>query len=396
MLQPQENDVTSNTHIHDAFKRLKDAINIKSTTWTPTIFIPSSHFKVDLNGNIISHDDIDSLLSCKIDIVKLLMLPNEDRDKLRKQRQYPKNAIFQIEGYKDLADKDKVIQLITTAARESGSNLIKYSSRKSKNSEHRLYETHLSCAQRKLGKAATALSFEDGKLQTIQKKRSSSKRPTTKECVCNFSISVICSAKDKKWYIVSTRKSKRGTSSLQHEHHIPLDPNHRKCHKNDMPTDANKCIQTMIDTGSSNNIVDNHDMPTDYVSDECDIIRNSMSDDEGKQNYISSPCLGSFGNINSQMSQGSVVLETLLKPQEVNSIEGGDLYNNTVACLATIKTNEQRIEWEEFLRTFSAKNIRENNPSFATNRVNRGTIMFGVDESGPPDSGKRKKARYEM
>ena len=96
------------------------------------------------------------------------------------------------------------------------------------------------------------------------------------------------------------------------------------------------------------------------------------------------------------MSQGSVVLETLLKPQEVNSIVGSDLYNNTVACLATIKTHDQRIEWEEYLRTFSAKNIRENNPSFATNRVNRGTIMFGVDESGPPDSGKRKKARYEM
>jgi len=144
-------------------------------------------------------------------------------------------------------------------------------------------------------------------------------------------------------------------------------------------------------------IVDKHDMPTDYVSDdECNILRDSMSDDEGKQSHISSSCIGSFGNVHSQMSQGSVVLETLLKPQEVNSIEGGDLYNNTVACLATIKTNEQRIEWEEFLRTFSAKNIRENNPSFATNRVNRGTIMFGVDESGPPDSGKRKKARYEM
>jgi len=54
---------------------------------------------------------------------------------MRTEIQYPRSAIFQIEGYKDLADKDKVIQLITTAARESGSNLIKYSSRKPKNSE---------------------------------------------------------------------------------------------------------------------------------------------------------------------------------------------------------------------------------------------------------------------
>ncbi len=57
--------------------------------------------------------------------------------------------------------------------------------------------------------------------------------------------------------------------------------------------------------------------------------------------------------------------------------------------MSTIKTINQRKRFIDFLREEGARNICENNPSYSTE--GRGTLMLGSDESGRPDSGKRRK-----
>ena len=66
-----------------------------------------------------------------------------------------------------------------------------------------------------------------------------------------------------------------------------------------------------------------------------------------------------------------------------------------MSYLDTIKTLSQVQRFEEFVRSETARNIRENNPKYL-DKERRGMLMYGMDESGKPYSGIRKKQRYEL
>ena len=96
------------------------------------------------------------------------------------------------------------------------------------------------------------------------------------------------------------------------------------------------------------------------------------------------------------LSQQSIELEKIVeRHNELEDIhqKGGDLSNRVEAFMSTIKTVEQKNRFIEFMRSESARNTQENNPSYKNDSV--GTLILGSDESGKVDSGKRRLYSYE-
>ena len=93
------------------------------------------------------------------------------------------------------------------------------------------------------------------------------------------------------------------------------------------------------------------------------------------------------------LSQRSLEYEALMSNSEEKHKKGDDLYNLVESTISTIRTVEQRNKFVAFLREFSAANVSNNNPNYANGK--HGTTMLGSDESGRPESSKRRRQFYE-
>ena len=91
------------------------------------------------------------------------------------------------------------------------------------------------------------------------------------------------------------------------------------------------------------------------------------------------------------LSQGSQEVETLVQQGIQEPQKGDNLWNLVQSTISTIKTYEQRVNFEDTMRSIAARNIAQNNPSYKSG----GLTMLSMDESGKSDSAKRKRQSYE-
>ena len=75
----------------------------------------------------------------------------------------------------------------------------------------------------------------------------------------------------------------------------------------------------------------------------------------------------------------------------VSAASGGDLYNRVQTFITTIRSHDQCVRCEDFLRNEHGRNVMENNK----HKIMDGTIMSGADTSGPIESGKRRTYNHE-
>ena len=111
-----------------ALDEIKQAFD-HAKVWDPIICLPSHHFVEDTEGNysVTVSSSNNKATTCNIDIIKLMRMSQQDieiiQEQLHSQYDYPKKAIFRIQGVKGIEDKVKVKDIFLAAAKEKGSDL---------------------------------------------------------------------------------------------------------------------------------------------------------------------------------------------------------------------------------------------------------------------------------
>lgn len=72
-----------------------------------------------------------------------------------------------------------------------------------------------------------------------------------------------------------------------------------------------------------------------------------------------------------------------------------ELFHKFRSLIGSVRTYEQYQRLDKLLNEEHGRNIAENNPSYVLPLSQRGTLMFGSDESGKIETGKRRKYVYE-
>ena len=75
--------------------------------------------------------------------------------------------------------------------------------------------------------------------------------------------------------------------------------------------------------------------------------------------------------------------------------KGDNLHNYTMQVMDSIRTPLQREKFHNFLVSFHAENLAENNPQYSDPKKRNGTIMLFADESGKADCAKCHRLWYE-
>ena len=293
--------------LSSTFHDLQESIK-KSSTWTPSIILPSSHFKKD-HGSAVNSNHVGSRnnnSTTNIDVIKLLA-SFSDNDQMATPSKYPGNAAFLIEGFSGVGAKDDVKAFVIHAAKLSGTALSTYSS-KTGRSNHRLYELVLSCVKHKFHSGVNKFTFNDDNLQasgTIiekehqsssikgksrsatqklantttsntayhhprnvkhhapaassrrpgQKNRTSSTLAASEDARCLFCLpTIFCSVIDAKWYI----SAELGKRSLEHTHHLPLDASDLRTHSMTVTQEVKDVATQLLEDGATNGVVINN------------------------------------------------------------------------------------------------------------------------------------------
>ena len=149
--------------LSSTFHDLQESIK-KSSTWTPSIILPSSHFKKDHGSAVNSHHvGSGNNNTTDIDIIKLLA-SFSDNDQMMTPFKYPGNAAFFIEGFSGVGAKDDVKAFVMHAVKLSGTALTTYTSKNSR-SKHCLHKLVLSCVNHKFHSGDNNFTFKDDNLQ---------------------------------------------------------------------------------------------------------------------------------------------------------------------------------------------------------------------------------------
>jgi hypothetical protein len=141
-------------------------------------------------------------------------------------------------------------------------------------------------------------------------------------------------------------------------------------------------------------------MGTEYT-----IKKVSCADD--KDDEVEDACSGmeltgtaSMGNGSQSfgfLSQNSEYLENMVRETNNRAIVKNDdeLFHKFRSLIGSVRTYEQYQRLDKLLNEEHGRNIAENNPSYVLPLSQRGTLMFGSDESGKIETGKRRKYVYE-
>ena len=106
--------------------------------------------------------------------------------------------------------------------------------------------------------------------------------------------------------------------------------------------------------------------------------------------------LGAGTTSTAVLSQQSQVMESNVKLSSSSTIrslirQGDSIYNMTQQVIESIKTEKQKQKFIDFLSTFHADNLAENNPQYSDPAKRKGLLMLYADESGRNSSSKRIK-----
>lgn len=174
------------------------------STWIPKIYIsPKGAFNES------------------IDIVPLLQSPTGDHMRKYEELRYPKRVSFCFKGYVGLNDSQQLIQHIIKSALCNGTNLVVGS--KKKDTNIRLATVHLDCVKCRISRS-TKTNCHASENDKIKKRKTTTIRPSMKEDRCLFSIRIMCSKVDQKWYLLYSPSNRYDDLNLMHTNHPPISP----------------------------------------------------------------------------------------------------------------------------------------------------------------------------
>jgi hypothetical protein len=96
----------------------------------------------------------------------------------------------------------------------------------------------------------------------FQKNKSTSVRPASLDCACNFAFKLLCSGtatKDGKWYILSNKGIQKNARSCgSHSNHLPVEAAHITTKKRDLSPTVIERVYQLISSGSGTTSIVNH------------------------------------------------------------------------------------------------------------------------------------------
>ena len=268
----------------------------RDSKWKASILYPSK--SASMINAIIPQSSIKKnnpkLINTHVDIVDIMNPSNSMfLEQFMIAHNFPKNALFEFEGYNSIGSSKNLLQSIKQAAFENGTILNNNNIHK-KSSKHQFHSITLVCGHfgKPSAEVTSTKNFKDGciqandtiiqqahysssiknrsrnsQFQRVNSSSSKANRSNTKKCVCLFQFTIMFDDIQCKWFL--KRRKEKSDTICYHTNHVYINPSHMSRTKNIIDPNVFNTISNCIQSGiSTTNIVQlvhsQHNQNIDY------------------------------------------------------------------------------------------------------------------------------------